>query len=203
MPEPLAELLRDIRGCTLCADHLPCGPRPVLQAGPSARLRVIGQAPGRKVHTTGVPWDDPSGDRLRTWLGLTPPQFYDPGKVAVMSMGFCYPGKARSGDQPPRSECVSHWHEGAERSFGRCSTHVIGRSVCTGTLSTWSAQADADRDRQSSEGLLAVGVPSPSASFSAQPAVACQEPVVRGGRVADRPDCSSLARPVKDLFVST
>lgn len=110
MPEPLAELLRDIRGCTLCADHLPCGPRPVLQAGPSARLRVIGQAPGRKVHTTGVPWDDPSGDRLRTWLGLTPPQFYDPGKVAVMSMGFCYPGKARSGDKPPRSECVSHWH---------------------------------------------------------------------------------------------
>ena len=76
MPEPLAELLRDIRRCTLCADHLPCGPRPVLQAGPSARLRVIGQAPGRKVHTTGVPWDDPSGDRLRTWLGLTPPQFY-------------------------------------------------------------------------------------------------------------------------------
>ena len=111
MPEPLAELLRDIRRCTLCADHLPCGPRPVLQAGPSARLRVIRHAPRRKLHTTGVPCDDPSGDRLRTWLGLTPTEFYDPDKVAVMSMGFCYPGKARSGDKPPRSECASHWHE--------------------------------------------------------------------------------------------
>lgn len=111
MQVPLAELLSDIRGCTLCADHLPCGPRPVLQAGPSARLRVIGQAPGLKVHTTGVPWDDPSGDRLRSWLALSPAQFYDPSKLAVMSMGFCYPGNARSGDKPPRRECASHWHE--------------------------------------------------------------------------------------------
>ncbi|TSD98128.1 uracil-DNA glycosylase family protein [Skermania sp. ID1734] len=105
----LTQLLVDIRACTLCAD-LPCGPRPVLQAGRSARLRIIGQAPGRKVHQTGIPWDDPSGVRLREWLGLTPAEFYDPDKVAIMPMGFCYPGKAVSGDNPPRTECASQWH---------------------------------------------------------------------------------------------
>jgi len=92
---------------------------------------------------------------------------------------------------------------GTERSFARRPAHGVGRSVCAGTLSTWSVHADADRDRESSEGLPAVGVSSPPTSFSAQPAVACQEPVVRGGRVADRPDRSSFARPVKVLVVST
>ena len=109
MPDPLAQLLDDIRACQLCAD-LPLGPRPVLQAGASARLRIVGQAPGRKVHETGVPWDDASGHRLRDWLGLTPAQFYDPAKVAIIPMGFCYPGKATSGDMPPRRECAQHWH---------------------------------------------------------------------------------------------
>jgi uracil-DNA glycosylase len=111
MRKTLPELLRNIRACTHCADALPCGPRPVLQANRSARLRVIGQAPGRKVHETGIPWNDPSGDRLRNWLGLTPEQFYDPRKVAILPMGFCYPGKAVSGDNPPRPECASRWHE--------------------------------------------------------------------------------------------
>ncbi len=105
------QLLQDIRACTHCADDLPCGPRPVLQAHQSARLRIVGQAPGRKVHETGIPWDDPSGDRLRHWLGLTAEQFYDPRKVAIIPMGFCYPGKANSGDKPPRPECSSLWHE--------------------------------------------------------------------------------------------
>ncbi|AKE01427.1 MULTISPECIES: uracil-DNA glycosylase family protein [Rhodococcus] len=110
MQESLAHVLTEIRGCTLCADQLPYGPRPVVQAGPSARLRIIGQAPGRKVHTTGIAWDDPSGDRLRRWLDLTSTQFYDPGTVALTSMGFCYPGKARSGDKPPQRECAARWH---------------------------------------------------------------------------------------------
>jgi len=109
MGDPLAQLLEDIRDCRLCAD-LPHGPRPVLQAGESARLRIVGQAPGRKVHESGVPWDDASGDRLRAWLGLTPAQFYDPAKVAIVPMGFCYPGKAASGDKPPRRECAPRWH---------------------------------------------------------------------------------------------
>jgi uracil-DNA glycosylase len=109
MPDPLAQLLDDIRACRRCAD-LPHGPRPVVQAGVAARLRIVSQAPGRKVHETGVPWNDASGDRLRAWLGLTPAQFYDPRKVAIMPMAFCYPGKAASGDNPPRRECAPLWH---------------------------------------------------------------------------------------------
>jgi uracil-DNA glycosylase len=108
--EILRELLWNIRACTHCADALPCGPRPVLQAHTAARLRVVGQAPGRKVHETGIPWNDPSGDRLRNWLGLTPEQFYDPTKVAIVPIAFCYPGKAASGDKPPRPECAPRWH---------------------------------------------------------------------------------------------
>lgn len=111
MPNDLTQLLGNIRTCTHCADALPCGPRPVLQAHGSARLRIVGQAPGRKVHETGIPWSDASGNRLRDWLGLTPRQFHDPRKVAIVPMGFCYPGKASSGDNPPRPECAPRWHE--------------------------------------------------------------------------------------------
>ncbi|MEX1039575.1 MAG: uracil-DNA glycosylase family protein [Pirellulaceae bacterium] len=111
MPVTLPRLLKEIRACGVCADHLLCGPRPVLQAGRSARLRIIGQAPGRKVHETGIPWDDASGDRLRRWLRLTAEQFYDVRKVAIVPMGFCYPGRASSGDHPPRPECAAKWHE--------------------------------------------------------------------------------------------
>jgi uracil-DNA glycosylase len=82
-----------------------------VQADRTARLRIVGQAPGRRVHETGIPWNDASGDRLRAWLGLTPAQFYDPRRVAIIPMGFCYPGKAGSGDNPPRPECAPHWHE--------------------------------------------------------------------------------------------
>jgi uracil-DNA glycosylase len=111
MRKTLPRLLKNIRACTHCADALPCGPRPVVQAHGSARLRIIGQAPGRKVHKTGIPWNDPSGDRLRNWLGLRPGQFYDSRKVAIIPMGFCYPGKVASGDNPPRPECAPRWHE--------------------------------------------------------------------------------------------
>ena len=111
MHKTLPRLLKDIRACTHCADALPCGPRPVLQAHISARLCIVGQAPSRKVHETGIPWNDPSGDRLREWLGLTREQFYDPRKTAIIPMGFCYPGKAASGDNPPRPECAPRWHE--------------------------------------------------------------------------------------------
>lgn len=107
---PLTQLLDDIRACRRCADDLPCGPRPVVQAAETARLCIVGQAPGRKVHETGIPWDDASGRRLRDWLGLTPAAFYDPAKVAIVPMGFCYPGKAGSGDNPPRPECAPLWH---------------------------------------------------------------------------------------------
>ncbi|CCW17057.1 Hypothetical protein VC0266 (sugar utilization related?) [Sphingobium indicum BiD32] len=110
MSEPLTALLEAIRACRACSD-LPHGPGPVVQAGYGARLRIIGQAPGRKVHESRVPWDDPSGVRLRDWLGLSIDEFYDPENVAIIPMGFCYPGKASSGDNPPRSECAPLWHQ--------------------------------------------------------------------------------------------
>lgn len=107
----LETLLEQIRACRHCAASLPHEPRPVVQAGLSARLLIIGQAPGSKVHESGVPWDDPSGDRLREWTGLDKAAFYDPEQVALMPMGFCYPGKGKSGDLPPRKECAPLWHE--------------------------------------------------------------------------------------------
>ncbi|HEY0962104.1 MAG TPA: uracil-DNA glycosylase family protein [Pseudomonadales bacterium] len=106
----LIDLLDAVSECRLCAPHLPHGPRPVLQAAASARLLIIGQAPGAKVHASGIPWDDKSGERLRHWLGVDPDVFYDPARVAIMPMGFCYPGKGVSGDLPPRAECAAQWH---------------------------------------------------------------------------------------------
>lgn len=107
----LTELLTDIRACTICAEHLPHGPRPIVQVGGRSGVVIIGQAPGRKVHESGVPWDDPSGRTLRSWLGVTDDEFYDAERVALVPMGFCYPGKAASGDAPPRPECAPQWHE--------------------------------------------------------------------------------------------
>ena len=105
----LASLLSEVRACELCADHLPLGPRPVLQVHPSARILVAGQAPGRKVHETGVPFNDASGERLRAWLGISSESFYDPSLVAILPMGLCFPGTGRSGDLPPRPECAATW----------------------------------------------------------------------------------------------
>ena len=106
-----SRLLEEVRGCTLCAAELPLGPRPVLQLHPAARVLVAGQAPGAKVHQTGVPFDDPSGDRLRDWMGIDKDTFYDPTRIAILPMGFCYPGSTRSGDRPPRSECAVAWRK--------------------------------------------------------------------------------------------
>ena len=97
--------------CRLC-QGLPLGPRPVFRVSPTARLLIIGQAPGTKVHATGIPWNDPSGERLRGWLGMDPAAFYDGARVAIMPMGFCYPGRLpRGGDAPPRPECAPLWHD--------------------------------------------------------------------------------------------
>ena len=104
-------LIREIQACTVCAEHLPLGPRPVVQFNTESRIVIIGQAPGRRVHESGVPWDDPSGVRLRAWLDLSPEQFYDPDLVALVPMGFCYPGTGKSGDLPPRPECAPLWHD--------------------------------------------------------------------------------------------
>jgi uracil-DNA glycosylase len=104
-------LRKRIAACTLCAERLPLGPRPIARFSATSRLLIIGQAPGTKVHASGVPWDDDSGDRLRDWLGLDKATFYDPAQVALVPMGFCYPGKASGGDAPPRKECAPQWHD--------------------------------------------------------------------------------------------
>lgn len=107
--EPLATLLRAVRACTHCAAQLPEPPRPVLQVSSTARILIAGQAPGRKVHATGIPFNDASGERLRTWLGMSREVFYDADRVAIVPMGFCYPGSGRSGDLQPRRECAALW----------------------------------------------------------------------------------------------
>ncbi len=107
----LDDLLKEVRACRICENELPLGPRPVLRASRSARILIIGQAPGTKVHASGIPWNDPSGDRLRDWMRISPAVFYDEKKIAIIPMGFCYPGKGKSGDCPPRPECAPRWHE--------------------------------------------------------------------------------------------
>ena len=111
MARNLATLLKKVRACEECNAHLPLGPRPVLQLAKSARLVIVGQAPGTKVHESGKPWDDASGDHLREWLGIGKEVFYDARRVALVPMGFCYPGKKSGGDAPPRKECAPLWHE--------------------------------------------------------------------------------------------
>lgn len=110
MYESFDSLMTRIRACRLCEAQLPLGPRPVLQASPAARLLIVSQAPGRKVHASGIPFDDPSGLRLRDWLGLDSTTFYDAHRVAIVPMGFCFPGSGKHGDLPPRPECAPAWH---------------------------------------------------------------------------------------------
>ncbi len=105
------KLLDEIAGCQVCLEFLELGPRPVLQAHPDSKLVIIGQAPGLAVHQSGVPWQDKSGDTLRSWLNVDQETFYNPEQVALLPMGFCYPGKGKSGDLPPRKECAPLWHQ--------------------------------------------------------------------------------------------
>ena len=121
----LKQLEADVRACQLCESHLPHGVRPVLQVSTSARILIVGQAPGRKVHETGVPFDDASGKRLREWLGVDDATFYNPRKMAILPMGFCYPGTGKSGDLPPRPECAQAWREGLLQRMPRIELTVL------------------------------------------------------------------------------
>jgi len=107
----MKKLLTEIRSCTVCAPHLENGVNPVLSCTPNSKVIIIGQAPGSIVHRTGIPWDDKSGERLREWMKVDNDAFYDPDIFAIVPMGFCYPGKGKSGDLPPRKECAPLWHE--------------------------------------------------------------------------------------------
>jgi uracil-DNA glycosylase len=107
----MENLLKEIKGCTFCKEHLDLGPNPVVAAHPTSKILIIGQAPGTKVHRTGIPWDDPSGVQLRKWMGIDSDLFYDERLVAIVPMAFCYPGKGKTGDLPPRPECAPMWHK--------------------------------------------------------------------------------------------
>lgn len=149
--QSLATLLDEVRACEICRAHLPLGPRPIVRAEPTARLLIIGQAPGTKVHESGVPWDDPSGDRLRDWLDVDHGTFYDAERIAIMPMGFCYPGRLdKGGDKPPRPECAPAWHDRLLAHLpkveltllvgGYAQRHYLGdamRKTLTETVAAW------------------------------------------------------------------
>lgn len=152
----LETVLTAVRACRVCEAVLPLGPRPVVQAGPSARILVVGQAPGLRVHTTGVPWDDQSGVRLREWMGVEPDQFYDESRIAIIPMGYCYTGRGKGGDLPPRRECAELWlpHLLARLPeikltllIGQyAQRHFLGsrrKSSLTATVQAWSEYAPA------------------------------------------------------------
>jgi uracil-DNA glycosylase len=123
------EALRfEVRACTICREHLPLGPRPLFQLDSRARILIAGQAPGRRAHESGIPFDDPSGQRLRDWMGIRSNQFYDSTKIAILPMGMCFPGSGKSGDLPPRPECAVEWRARLLRELQNVElTLVIGR----------------------------------------------------------------------------
>ena len=106
----MKNLLEEIKACTVCLPHLKDGVRPIVSVSPKSKILIIGQAPGSIVPKTGIPWNDKSGDNLRKWMGISEADFYDPDKIGIVPMGFCYPGKGKSGDLPPRKECAPLWH---------------------------------------------------------------------------------------------
>ena len=106
---PLEKLLQEVRNCRACEAHLPLGPRPILQMSGSARILIVGQAPGIAVHRSGIPWNDPSGKTLRAWMGIDEAVVYDDRRIGIVPMGYCYPGRGKSGDLPPRRECAELW----------------------------------------------------------------------------------------------
>ena len=159
----LPALLDDIRRCQICSPHLPQGPRPVLQAGAAARILIAGQAPGRKVHASGIPFDDASGDRLRDWLGVSPESFYDPACFAILPMGFCYPGSGHAGDLPPRPECAATWRQALLAELQHIElTLVIAQYAMAYHLPGHASLTDAVRDwRRTWPAVLPLPHPSP------------------------------------------
>lgn len=153
----LPALLAEIRACRVCEPHLPLGPRPVIQVGRGARVLVVGQAPGARVHETGKPWNDRSGERLRAWMGVGPELFYDAERIALVPMGYCYPGKGASGDLPPRHECAELWLERVLAELPDIElTLLVGtyaqrrflggdarRATLTDTVASWREYGDA------------------------------------------------------------
>ncbi|MDP3139177.1 MAG: uracil-DNA glycosylase family protein [Burkholderiaceae bacterium] len=158
MPRPPASrveaLLSEILACRVCEAHLPLGPRPILRMSPSARILMVGQAPGLKVHESGIPWQDASGRKLREWLEVDESVFYDARRFAILPMGLCYPGRGRSGDLPPRPECAPLWHERILSSMPQIRLTILigqyalakylggsGNATVTETVAAWKSHA--------------------------------------------------------------
>jgi uracil-DNA glycosylase family 4 len=147
----MAALLAEVRRCRHCEEILPLGPNPVLRASATARLMIVGQAPGTRVHATGIPWNDPSGDRLRQWLQMDRGAFYDESRIAIVPMAFCYPGRGRSGDLPPPPACARLWHERLVAAMPRLELLLLvgsyaqnyylgpGRETLAGRVRRWEA----------------------------------------------------------------
>ena len=141
---PPLKILTEVRACTHCEPHLPLGARPLVQGSGVARILIIGQAPGRRTHEKGIPWDDVSGDRLRTWLGVERETFYDPRVFAHMPMGLCFPGTGTNGDLPPREECAPLWHDRLLKAFRRVElTLYVGRFALARYLPAYKTITDA------------------------------------------------------------
>ena len=121
----MQKLLKEIRACQVCKAHLPLEPRPIISATIHSKIVLVSQAPGKKAHDHNKAWDDPSGRKLREWLGVTDDQFYDPNNFAVLPMGFCYPGKGKTGDLPPRKECAPLWHESVWEQFENVKLIIV------------------------------------------------------------------------------
>jgi uracil-DNA glycosylase len=155
-PSSLDRLLTDVRACRVCAEFLPLGPRPVVCVGPKARILIVGQAPGTRVHASGIPWDDASGNRLRTWMGVDAATFYDESQFAIIPMGFCYPGRGNGGDNPPRPECAPLWMDRLLKELPAveltllvglyAQRHFLGtrrKATLTETVTAWKEYAPA------------------------------------------------------------
>lgn len=158
----LQTLLGEVRSCQVCAASLPHRPRPILQASIEARIVIIGQAPGRRVHESGIPWQDPSGDRLREWMGIDHETFYDPGRIALIPMGFCYPGTGSNGDLPPRPECAPLWHRRVLELLPSVELTLLVGSYALKTYLPKRSPTLAETVRRFDEHLPSVPLPHPS-----------------------------------------
>ena len=163
MADHCAALQQEIAACRICAEHFEHEPRPVVQFSAKSRIVIIGQAPGTKVHASGTPWDDDSGDRLRDWLQMDKSAFYDSDTVALVPMGFCYPGKASGGDKPPRRECAPAWHNRVLESLSEPRlTLLVGSYAQAHYLPETKRLSLTDRVRRHDEFGTTIPLPHPA-----------------------------------------
>ena len=197
----LAGLRAEVAACAVCAPHLPLGPRPVLQVGAGARLLIAGQAPGRVVHRRGVPFDDRTGDALRAWLGIDRATFYDPERVAILPLGFCYPGRGRGGDRPPRPECAPLWQARLLARMPAIPPDPPARPPRPAPSSGRPVQAQPDPDGARISRLSAEPFPV-APPLPAQPPLVPSPSLVRGRRPPGARDRSAASARLRGRFAA-